>query len=203
MAPIHDTDLAAERWSQAEWENYELWEKVEQRLRRRRYLWILGAAILFLALSAVPIVMDRWPKWKTRVIARTLAQEINRVKREASANRTAMRLRFTSDKGFNYVVEKISACNGSQGEVVRSEYLVNDEIKGSYARISTLFGSEMGVPGMSDQFCYDPLQGSNAAIRGDDVVGFGVIPATDLTEKRMDRISVLLISGISAEISFD
>ena len=50
MVPIHDTDVAEERWSQAEWENYELWEKVELKLKRKKQLWILATFLVFLAL---------------------------------------------------------------------------------------------------------------------------------------------------------
>ena len=34
MVPIYESDVAEERWSKSEWNHYELWEKVEQRVRR-------------------------------------------------------------------------------------------------------------------------------------------------------------------------
>jgi hypothetical protein len=64
-------------------------------------------------------------------------------------------------------------------------------------------GTELGVSGLVGEFCYDYLAGSGAVLKGQDIIAFGIIPAKDLTEKHLDRLSVLLLSGPSAEISFD
>ena len=65
MVPIHDTDLAQERWSQTEWEHYELWEKLEVKLSD--VARPSGSAplpfLLFFILSSVPILIEHWPKW--------------------------------------------------------------------------------------------------------------------------------------------
>lgn len=203
MVPIHDTDVAEERWSQAEWENYELWEKVELKLKRKKQLWILATVLVFLALSAVPIVVDRLPKWMTRSVARTLAQEINRIKREASTDRVAYRLKFPDTSKLDYVVEKLPSCGSQTGEVVRTGNLFQTKNPGDYSILNSSEGITHGVPGLIDRFCYDSLSGSSAELNGETAVGFGIIPVKDLTEKRMDRLTVLLLTGSSAEISFD
>lgn len=203
MVPIHDTDVASERWSKAEWENYELWEKVELRLKRQKRIWIFATLVLFLVLSSVPIVMDRWPKWATRLAARNLAQELNRLKREAIKERAAYRIRFIEEGKLNYAVERLADCSAVQGELKRTDSLVSPSVSVLYASIFPLQAKELGIPGVVNEFCYDYLTGSGAIAKGESVVGFGIIPAKDLTEKRLDRLTVLLLSGPSAEMSFD
>ena len=203
MVPIHDTDLAEERWSQSEWQKYELWEQVEQRFRRYRRRWIFATVVVFLILSAVPIVLDQRPKWKTRFIARILAQELNQLKRQAGVDRVAYRFKLQNQASLDYVIEKMPNCAASHGEVVEAGSLVKESLKGLYTWISPAQGQELGVPGLVNEFCYDYLSGSSATSKNEDVIGFGLIPANDLTEKRLDRLTVLLLTGPSAESSFD
>lgn len=202
MVPIHDTDVSEERWSQAEWENYELWEKVELRIKRHRRLWIVTTGILFLGLSAVPLGIDKFPKWTTRRIARKLAQELNQVKLDSIAAKGAIRIRFTGESNLNYIVEKPADCTSTSGEVVRTGSLTS---KDGYRLVSPETGVELGVPGLVKDFCYDYLKGSwNLSEQSTEaVIGLGIIPVNDLSDKRMDRMTVLLLSGPSAEISFD
>jgi len=203
MAPIHDTDIAEERWSRGGWENYELWEKVEVRLRRQKRLWILATAVMFLSLSAVPIVMDRWPKWTSRAMTRKLAQEINHIKWEAIADRAAYRLRFVGEGHLDFIVEKLAQCSSPAGEIKRTGRLGSEETSNTYSWVSAEQAKNFAIPGIVSEFCYDPLQGNYAFLNGGAVVGFGIISVKDLSESRLDRLSVLLLSGPSAEISFD
>ncbi len=203
MAPIHDTDVGQERWSKAEWENYELWEKVELRLKRHRRFWTVGGACLFLILSAVPIVMERWPKWMTRSVSRVLAQELNRIKREASVDRAAYRIQFVAEGGLRYKVERLAHCMADQGDFVRTQSLVPYFGQADLSWISPAKGLELGIPGLVSEFCYDHLTGSYSDQNGENIVGFGIIPVTDLSEGKLERLSILLLSGPSAELSFD
>jgi hypothetical protein len=206
MVPIHDTDVAEERWSKGGWENYELWEKVELRLRRHKRFWIAGTVLVFLVLSAVPIVMDRWPKWASRTLARQLALEINRIKKDASVTRSAYRLVFSGTENLAFSVFKLTSClvpHAASGEVIRSGVLFGGRWDGGFALLSSSQGQGLGIPGLIHEFCYDPFQGSSAEMHAISTVGFGIIPVKDLTEKRVDRLTVLLLSGPSADISFD
>lgn len=203
MAPIHDTDVAEERWSKSEWENYELWEKVEIRLKRNKRFWIFVTLMVFLILSAIPIAIDRWPKWITRSISRHMASEINLIKREAGVNRAAYRLKMVGEGRLSYVIERLPNCSVPQGEVVRTGSLEKESFRGNYTWVSSTQAVELGVPGLTHEFCYDYLLGSDVASKSDAMVGMGFIPVKDLAEKRIDRLSILLFSGSSAEISFD
>ena len=201
MVPIHDTDLAEERWSKAEWSNYELWEKIEVRLRRMRRLWIAATIVVFLMLSSVPIVMDRAPKWRALRFSRKLAQEINWLKREAGTEQRPYRIQFKKDGSLDYAIEKLQKCGDPSGVSVKNSSL--NAGAGGFVLLSAVRGSELGIPGLVDSFCYDPLQGSDATTKGEGLVGFGILPVNDLTAQRTDRLSVLLLRGQSAEISFD
>lgn len=210
MVPIHDTDLAEERWSKASWENYELWEKAEGREKRRRQLWITATCVLFLFLSSVPVALDQWPKWMTQHIAGKFAREINRMKRDASIARAPYRIRLSTNGNLSFTVEKLKKCPTSQqkladepGELIRTTSLNIGPSNGTYTWISPEQGATLQIPGLVSQFCFDPLVGSNLAEIGKKVAGFGVISVNDLTEKRLDRMSLLLLTGSSAEITFE
>ena len=197
MAPVHDTDLAEKRWNEAEWGHYELWEKIELRFRRRKQLWISGTVVLFLLISAVPIVRDRMPKWTTLAQSRRLGEEVNQIKLEASRARSPYRIRFES--GVEFKVEKLMKCSDLGGVLVRSGNLgLGDSVVLTGAQ-----GADLSIPGLTHQFCFDPLSGSEAASSVAPLLGFGLISSHDLAEKRTDRLSILLLSGASAEAAFE
>ncbi len=204
MVPIHDTDIAEERWSKAEWSHYELWEKVEKRLRKNKRRWIAATVLLFLGLSSIPIIKERSPKWRGLSAARKLADEINWIKREAGIQKTAFRLRLSPSETLSYTIEKTPNC-ADVGTEVKTASLVDEKqaSKGQkFFFLSPDQGSELDIPGLINQFCYDPLLGHVAA-EGDKLLAIGVINANDLTEKRLDRVTLLLLNGPSAEISLD
>ena len=207
MVPIYDTDVAEERWSKAEWEQYELWEKVELRLKRRKRLWVLGTFLLFLTLFSLPIIAEQRPKRASLYATRRIAQEINRMKVEAGLNRSAYRLQFLTPSSYEIV--RLNSCAERAGQVVRS---------GSFSECSEIplklldmnSRETEGLPGLVREFCYDPISGSEPANRGENVVGFAVQPeqAARMTENgapegALSSTSLLLLSGSSAEISFE
>jgi hypothetical protein len=203
MVPIHDSDVGEQRWAKSEWENYELWEKVESKLKRKKRLWILATALTVISFSAIPSVMDRWPKWKTRRAARYLAQELNRLKRDASIGRAAYRLQFEPGKEFRFKVEKLKDCKATQGEFVRESHFEDYLPLEEYTIIPPDRGGSLGVPGLLRSFCYDYLMGSVIEPFPGKIAGFGIIFVKDLADRRLDRSSILLLSGPSADLSFE
>lgn len=204
MAPIYESDVAEERYSKAEWNHYELWEKVEVRLRRIRRLWIAGTVVLFLLLSAVPIVMDLRPKWRSLLAVRELAVQINSLKREASLTRYAYRIVFSSAGNLTYTVERAESCQ-RPGVMVRTGVLLGPKQAISLSLLDKDAGSapELNLPGLVRSFCYDPMSGADFVPGGLSAAGFAVIPVNDLTGQRFDRLSLLVLSGPSAELSFE
>ncbi len=203
MVPIYDSDLAEERYSKDEWSQYELWEKVENRLRRRRRLWIAGACLGFLCLSSIPIVIERAPKWASLSATRRLAEEINAIKIEASLSHAAYRIRFQGSGRLDYAVEKLANCSSGGGETVRSGSLMNGPRESEYALVGPEAGKRLGIDGFVESICYDYLSGSDVVLSGEGLAGFGVAPVNDLTGDRTDRLAVLLVSGPSAEVTFE
>ena len=174
MAPIHDTDLASDRWAKAEWEQYELWEKIELKLRRRKWLGIAATACVFLGLSSIPIVMDHRPKWTAVALSRHLADQIGALKRDAAISHRAFRIRFAGDGSTDYVVESAFSCNG--GDLAWSKVRIGSlQAKATvqdFAVLSSAQGRSLGVPGLVETLCYDPQAGSDIESRGDPLAGF-------------------------------
>jgi hypothetical protein len=105
---------------------------------------------------------------------------------------------------LNYVVESADSCAHAAGwSPVRERNLLDPKLSERYVLISADRGRSMNLPGLVDSLCYDYLSGSSHVVAGASLVGFGIAPVKDLTEDRNDRISLLLLSGPSAEIFFD
>lgn len=204
MVPIHDTDVAEERWAQSEWDHYELWEKVESRLLRRRRLWIAGTVAVFLGLSAIPIVRDQWPRWAALSASRRLAQEINSLKREANVDRSAFRITYAPKAGqLSFAVERLETCADAFKTPERYVTVSSAANAAGLILLESKQGEGLGVPGLVSSFCYDPLKGSVATLAEEAAVGLGIVTAKDLPSLRADRVSVLLVSGPSAELGWD
>ena len=205
MVPIHDSDIAEERYAQAEWQHYELWEKIEVRLKRKRNLWIAAAVLAFLMLSSIPILTDHWPKWTALKAARTLGDRINEVKRLAGTENQAYRLEFAADRKLSYSIVKVPNCSAasSVGSIVKSGSLLSEGHLEDFVLLSPEEGRRLGLPGLVESICYDPLAGSPGTSQPESIAGFGIVPVKDLTDARADRLSLLIFKGPSAEISFE
>jgi hypothetical protein len=205
MVPIHDSDIAEERYAAAEWQHYELWEKIEIKLKRRRNLWIAATILVFLMLSSIPILIDRWPKWTSLRATRRLGEQINELKRLAGTENQAYQIIFSPDRKLSYTLLKVPSCIAPifPGTVVRTGSLLKSSVLDEFELISPEEGSGFAIPGLVESFCYDPLAGSRTTSQVDSISGFGIIPVKDLTEHRLDRISLLIFKGPSAEISFE
>ena len=207
MPPIHESDIAENRWSEKEWNHYELWEKIEVRLRRRKRLWIGGTILFFLCLASIPVIQERLPKWSAMAANRRLAQKVNSLKTLANQNHASYRIVFGLESGLDYRIQKVSSCKQSgkeiEGEIVESGRLNSSSQPDSLKLLSPEQGNSFSLASVVNSFCYDYLVGSEAMIKNQDFLAFVIMPANDLTEKRLDRLSVLMLGGQLAEISFD
>ena len=205
MVPIHDSDIAEERYAQAEWNHYELWEKIEVKLKRRRNLWVVATALVFLMLSSIPILLDHWPKWTALKASRVLGEQVNQLKRLAGTQNQAFRLEFSADHKLNYTILKLASCSSpsSTGAVVSTGSLLRASHLDEFALLAPNEGRDFGMPGLVESICYDPLTGSASTPQDQSISGFGIIPVKDLTDKRQDRISLMIFKGPSAEVSFE
>src|SRR5690606_25386144 len=115
MVPFHDSDVAENRWKEGEWRQFELWEKIELRFRRKRFWTVIGVCLLFVALLSIPIIQDRIPKWKALGAMRELAVRINQMKVEASSSRKPLRIRLeNTEKGPIFIIDRLTSCPGNE-----------------------------------------------------------------------------------------
>ncbi len=216
MVPIHDTDVAEKRWTDDEWRQFELWEKIELRLRRRKHVWIAITAALFLLLSSVPIALEMWPKWVGLHVSRQIAQEVNRLRGRAILEAGAQRIAFSTDAGLNYQIERAENCS-SPAELwkpVKSGGFLRSKLGRSIAErfrvLDVDSGRALGVPSLVHQICFDAIHGfsgvtppGQAQAQASKALGVAVARQIDIDEKRLDRVSVVLLTGNSAEVDFE
>jgi len=204
--------LSEKRWEHDEWRRFELWERIELRLRRNRRLVYAAAFVVFLGLSSTPIWMDRSPAYRALRGARELSELLNQVKLEVARTRQAVRLVLSSEPGLGWEMERLASGCASSGEGAvgagsepfrRGSLLAETESSSLFKFLSEAEGSALGIPGLLLEFCYDPIEGDFLAARGRKLAGFAVAPVVDLTALRIDRIATVVIRGHSADPRFE
>ncbi len=205
MAPIYDTDVAEKRWQDRTWTDFELWEQIELRLRRRKRLWIGFTVITFLFLCSIPVFIERGPKWASFITARRLAQEIEAIQREANQTQNAHRLRIQS--GSEVVIERAESCDSTVFTQVRTKILAKPLFGrlwfGPVVILKPDEAASFGLKSVIGQICYDPLKGSEPFVKGLADSGFVLMTAKDLADKRVDRSASVILTGPLAEIHFE
>lgn len=208
--------MAADLDSNVEdWGDYELWEKIEIRMRKRKR-WIVAAAVLlFLILSAVPVVMDRQPRWQAYRVARGLTQILSGVKTRAAADAVAYRVTVAPD--LSLVVEKATAesvrCTQTGAGLWSAVDMSADGQMAQWLAQAQGFGIALlpmdiaqaqGLDRATNQFCYEPIAVDAApATGGARADGIGLLPRADLETERFDRLVVLGWHDASAQFSLD
>ena len=213
MVPIHDTDLAEKRWSDEEWRQFELWEKIEVRFKRRRRRWIAVVAVLFLILASVPTVMARWPKWASFHAVRKVAEEVNRMRKDAIIQEASFRLSLDAEPGLSYRVEKAERCDApaQAWQVVRDGKLLTSRLGKLVAHHLQVLASEdgegLGVPGLRTSVCVDGSGNSGlpspGAVAPSGLTGIAVIHVKDFASKNIERISVVSLTSRDSEVDFE
>lgn len=208
MAPIHETDVDenrgadssrhSARWSQEEWKDYELWEKIDARERRRRKLWVLGAALLFFALLAVPVWWERSPLWRANQAALRLARELSLAKKEAALEGSAVRVTLQiGQPGLQIKKERLSDCGTARPERTperREETVVLRAPSAGLEWLPADRALDWSVPDVITSLCYDPVAGADGS------GNFAIISAKDLAIGRSDRVAILQASGSGADL---
>lgn len=215
MVPIHDTDLAEKRWSDTEWRQFELWEKIELRVKKRRRRWMALVAVLFLILASVPTVMARWPKWASLHAVRKIAEEVNRMRMDAVILEAAFRLSLDTSPGLGFRVEMATTCNSpvQDWQVVREGSLLKSSLGMLVGRklrvLDPESGAVLGVPGLRTAVCVDAGDGSGGVqsdsvpVAGANLTGIAVIHSGDLLAKNIERISVVSLTSKDNEVDFE
>lgn len=204
MVPIHESDVAENRWKDSEWSAYELWEKIEVKLKKRKKWIIFFTVLLFLVLSSIPLIQDRQPKWEGLSVMRKLAIGINQAKVDASRLDYPLKLELIqNEEGIFFRVFKMTDCKSASGDEIRHRRILDPEESKKFHILTDEMSHELLIPGVVRDLCYHPIQGNEALSESLPTQAFGIIPVKDLTEKRTDRASFVYLTGNSAEISFD
>lgn len=132
MVPIYDTDIAESRWQQAEWRQFELWEKIEQRARRRLRLICLGAMGVFLLISSVPVLQSGFPKWVSLHELRKIGQLWSASKTKAIQEKSAYTWVFVNQSA------EYTAQQGAKPEKANGEEFDSLDSSSGYAQIYEL-----------------------------------------------------------------
>ena len=212
MVPIHESDVAENRWKDDEWRPFELWERIELRLRRKRLWIILAVAVVFVGILAEPLIADRLPKWRALNAMRVLAVRANQMKVDAASLGVPLRLRIeNSSAGPQYVVERVDQCDTNRGfsnGIVEAQsgrvwgggpLFENPERGAEFVVFDPRQAITLGLERVTTAVCYDPL--GTESIEG--VQALGILIAKDLANQRLDRVAFLNFSGLFAEIDFD
>jgi hypothetical protein len=202
MVPIHESDVAENRWKDDEWRQFELWERIEYRLRQKRTRIILGVALVFISILAAPIIEDRLPKWRALNAVRGLAVHANEMKVDAASLGVPLRLRVENSlEGPQYVIERVERCDAPAGAQVWGGGFVFN--KAEYGKAFVVFqpadATSLGLERITTALCFDPL-GTEGV---EQTQAIGILSAKDLTDRRLDRATFLNFSGLFARIDFD
>ncbi len=214
MAPVHDTDLENERWSQDEWRYFELWEKVEKRLRKKQRKIILLTMVVALIFSSVPVWIDRSIKWKGLSAIREVASLINHYKKESALQKRSFQLEFLSDPKPHVNVVALTQCQNGRILDFQKMYPLENFNKpsdgGSFRFLASEVAEQLGLPGATTSICLDHLTGvqvtSAEGQKPAKITPLSAIilaPVKDLATSRLDRVSILMMKGKNGDISFN
>lgn len=206
MVPIHESDVAENRWKDDEWRQFELWERIEYRLRRRR-TWIIAAvALTFIAILAGPIIQDRTPKWRALGAMRALAMKANQMKVDSASLGVPLRLHLrTTAEGPEFLVERVEACLEKPAPISENriwgggKLIQKREVASEFVVLTPENASSLGLERVVTSLCFDPMK--SEAKNATQAVG--ILSVKDLAVRRTDRVAFMNFSGLFAEIDFD
>lgn len=200
-----DEELSKARWREAEWREFELWEKIEARLAKRKRLGVIAASILFLILLSIPVYREQVPRWSALRVARQFADEITELKRDAVIRRKPMLLRVEMEEkrlrlDF-FETERCGLTAPAADQTPRSvHYLKRRRARVDVSLLSPNDASRLGIPQGANSFCYDP------AVAFSQTLSFIFIPQSDIAEVEnasLDRAVILIAEGPEATLTYE
>ena len=200
MAPIYDSDIAAERFAKDQWRTTEFWDKVRQRERLKRNAWIFTTAMVVILLSGIPVNWERSPKWATWAAARSLATQIQQMQRLASVRHSALTIVFDpnmdSTHGLHFDIQEGVSCDLPHDRSIASGALLPEPRPDDIRVVQPNEATRLGLQGVVTRYCYDPLRAQSTETTAGPELAFVIAPTSDIpTESpRLDRLSFVLIS---------
>jgi len=166
--------------------------KFTQRKKR-----ILGTLSLFILLNFVPVILEQLPKWKTQNFSRKFAQEINTLKRQACIHQQVYRLKILPGPGLFYQIEQLPSNLLDSPQIIKKVQL---DPSCHFQWLLPKMTSSLELPVMQEEFYYDYLKKTSSH---EKVKKFGIIAIQDLWTQRLDRISMVWISGDESIVQFE
>jgi hypothetical protein len=205
MAPLHDSDIPENRWKDSEWKYFVLWEKLEHQIQKRKR-WIVGFTVLLgLGILSIPTIQSRYSKWLGLSIMRRFAVEVHRAEMESSRQRTSILVQLMKDSGAIWILsEAVGSCYDFTERREISRVQLSTPAQGRRFDVLTEgLAMNLSLQNLSQQFCYDPEKGQVMKSSNAPFTALGLIPVKDLSEKRLDRVTILRVTGPQASLSFE
>lgn len=177
------------------WAETELYEKQRIRKIRKNAALIALTMLIFFGLTAIPVIQVRYPAWRTFKAARIISEHLEQIKVDAISKKRPIRLDW-NESGTEYKETWVKSCTDTTGEV-RNTWSLPHAAE-SYVIVNKLRAQDLEISAIEDFFCFDPLSG----FFGIPQQATAIIPVKDLTEKRLDRVSYVIVDALSAKISF-
>lgn len=204
MVPIHESDVAENRWKESEWNAYELWEAVEIRERHRR-LWLVAfCAVIALVILALPIYQEQLPKWRGLRFARILSDRLLDIRKDAAHAQKRFFVKIGQDSEgrihgdvFDAATEQDCVQQAQSNSAPIFSFPVIDEGQKEISLVTFSDSERLGLRGVVESVCFDPFRESDGESKT-----FAFIPVKDLTDYRQDRISTVTVLD-AASFSFD
>jgi hypothetical protein len=180
-----------------EWRNFELYEKIRVRDRRKRFWTITLTALVFLGLCSVPVIQNRLPKWQSLDAALELSLVLEHMKTRSIQEKRPVVLKFL--EAGKYKMEWVSDCNAKESPSLEQEASWSDR-SGTLKVLNAAELAQYSISLGTDEICFDPVYGLNGVKSRLVVV---IAPVKDLSEGRLDRASYVEFEGESAKISIN
>lgn len=196
MCPIYESDNSQDRFEKDSWRTFEFWEKVEARFLKKRKLWVIATAIVFTGLISIPVIRDRLPKWRSFYLTRKLAAEFNELKSLVATSGEAFEIEFDPSDAMAFTIYRKPSCQSPDRSMFQTGRLGSQQASNEFTLLTPESAEKLGLKPLQSSYCLDPTTGGKDA-------SIGFIPKSDLEASRSDRISVIFLTGESAEISFN
>jgi hypothetical protein len=141
--------------------------------------------------------------------ARELSQLLTTLKREAGEKQHAFRITLIEQAPVEDASLGALALEIAWGPSCRSPLFLSQQVAVLGAQpsgrptlqwVASARAREAGIPNVLQRWCYDPIEGSEQTPQAEDLAAFMI---TSVNELSLDRSSTVLVSGPSAEISFE
>ena len=137
------------------------------------------------------------PKWHSLRAASELSVVLEKLKTLSIQEKHPVRIRFL--EGARYQFEVVNQCQSETPLKIVNEGLWPDS-EGSLKILDLAEAKDLSLKLATNQVCFDPVFGLDGVKTRKVVV---IVSVKDLSERRLDRASYIILEGESAKISIN